>query len=360
MPASTKQKARRYPYDPDYTVAPGETLEETIALLGISQQELARRADLSPKHVNQVIKGIAPISNDTALRLERVTGVPARLWNNLEANYRADLTRLEESKRLRADLDWLKTIPTAELIKRRAIPKTKDKSELLASVLSFFGVASVAAWKKGWLAPQFAFRKSAFFEGNAGAMAAWLRLGERKAIEIDCKPYHKGAFHAALDAIRRLTVEQPELFVPRMISLCAQAGVAVALVPQFQQAPVSGAAKWLTPTKAMICLNPLGKRNDHFWFTFFHEAGHVLHDSRKETYVDVPDNGAQAKREENANRFAATILIPTSYNSELPRLRTHAAVAAFARKIGIAPGIVIGRLQRDGILDHQQFNARKH
>jgi addiction module HigA family antidote len=81
----------RYPYEPDYAVPPGLTLRETIDALGIDQSELAARADLSAEHVSQIIKGIAPITHDAAIRLERVTGVPARMWNNLEANYREQL-----------------------------------------------------------------------------------------------------------------------------------------------------------------------------------------------------------------------------------------------------------------------------
>jgi HTH-type transcriptional regulator/antitoxin HigA len=88
------EKMARYHYEPDYAVPPGRTLRETIDTLGIDQRELAARAGLSAKHVNQVIKGIAPITHDTAIRLERVTGVPARMWNNLEANYREQLARL--------------------------------------------------------------------------------------------------------------------------------------------------------------------------------------------------------------------------------------------------------------------------
>src|SRR5207249_11702800 len=64
----------------------GQTLQETIDAVGIDQRELAVRSGLSAKHINQIIKGIAPITHDTAIRLERVTGVPARMWNNLETN----------------------------------------------------------------------------------------------------------------------------------------------------------------------------------------------------------------------------------------------------------------------------------
>lgn len=355
--ARKKETATRYSYEPDYAVPPGQTLQDTIDALGIDQRELAARAGLSPKHVNQVIKGIAPITHDTAIRLERVTGVPARMWNNLEANYREQLARLAEKDRLQQDLAWLKSIPTNELISRGAIEPSNDKVRLLEAVLAFFGVATVEAWKEGWLMPQFAFRKSLAFEGKVGAMATWLRLGEIEAQNVECGSFDRAAFRKALDKIRTLTLDGPETFVPRMRKLCASKGVAVALVPEIKGAPVSGAAKWLTPIKAMICLNLRGKSNDRFWFTFFHEAGHILNDSKKETFIDVEYQ--DDPREHQANQFAASLLIPPRYNQILAELTAYRAVQAFAQQIGIAPGIVVGRLQREEIIGYHQFNGLK-
>jgi HTH-type transcriptional regulator/antitoxin HigA len=353
----TKKSMNQYPYEPDYAVPPGQTLQETIANLGIDQRELAVRSGLSAKHVNQVIKGVAAITHDTAIRLERVTGVPARMWNNLEANYQEQKARLAERERLESDLAWLTTIPTKELIQRGVIEATIDKVRLLEAVLEFFGVASVEAWKEGWSKRRFAFRKSPTFKGSDGAMATWLRLGEVEAQRIECTRFDKAAFRAALDEIRKLTVQEPEVFVPRMTALCAACGVALVLVPEIKGAPVSGAAKWLTASKALICLNLRGKSNDRFWFTFFHEAGHILNDSKKETYIDV--DYVDDPREQNANRFAATLLISPTHDEELQGLVSYRSVQTFAAKIGIAPGIVVGRLQREEIIGYHQFNGLK-
>ena len=345
----------RFKYEPDYAVPPGATLQETIDGLGIDQRELAVRTGLSAKHINQVIKGDATITHDTAIRLERITGVPARMWNNLEANYREQLARLAQRKRLEDDLEWLSTIPTKELIARGIIAETEDQITLLESVLSVFGVASVDAWKEGWTMPQFAFRKSLAFDGKIGAMATWLRLGELEAHKVECQPYDRSVFRKNLDEIRKLTLETPKVFVQGMTELCSNSGVALALVPEIKRAPVSGAAKWLTPNRAMICLNLRGKCNDRFWFTFFHEAGHVLEDSKKETYIDV--DYADDPRERNANQFAATILIPAEFDKQLRSLTTYDSVLRFAARIRVDPGIVVGRLQCEKIIRYDQFNG---
>jgi Zn-dependent peptidase ImmA (M78 family) len=243
------------------------------------------------------------------------------------------------------------------LIDRGAIENVSDAVALLDEVLRFFGVANVDAWHEGWGIPQFAFRRSLAFKGEPGAMAAWLRLCELEARECRCGPFDKAAFRSAVGAIRSLTRKKPEVFVPEMIDRCAKAGVAVALVPEIKGAPVNGAAKWLTPDKAMICLNLRGKNNDLFWFTFFHEAGHILNDSKRETYIDV--GYADDPREEKANQFAANLLIPPEHVQELPRLKSYRAVLAFARSIKIAPGIVVGRLQREKIVPYSHLNRLK-
>ncbi len=279
------------------------------------------------------------------------------MWNNLEAQYREQIARLEARERLERDLAWLKDIPTKELISRRTIQDAGDQPSLLEEVLRFFGVATVDAWRQGWETPQFSFRKSLSFKGKAGAMATWLRLCETEAHQFECEPFDKGKFRAGLQAIRGLTVEGPDVFVPQMLKRCAGAGVAVALVPEIKGAPVSGAAKWLTPEKALIGLNLRGKCNDRFWFTFFHEAGHILNDSKKETFIDVEYE--DDPREKGANQFAANLLIPPSFQVQLPALKSYVAVRAFADSIGIAPGIVIGRLQREGIVPYSHLNGLK-
>lgn len=352
-----KSTAKRYVFEPEYAVPPGQTLQETIDALGMVQRDLATRAGLSSKHINQIIQGIAPISHETAIRLEQVTGVPARMWNNLEVNYREQLAKLEEKKRLEHDLAWLKNIPTGELIKRGKIEKQTDRVLMLKAVLGFFGVADVEAWNKIWLSPTVAYRKSAVFQGKPEAMATWLRLGELEARAILCAPFDKSRFRAVLHEIRAITVEKPEVFEPKMKGLCADAGVAVVLVQEIKNAPVSGATQWLTPEKAKLQLSLRYKTNDQFWFTFFHEAGHILFGGKKDVFIDL--NHATGKGEMEADSFAVDHLIPHHSASELNGLKSTWAIEAFAESIGIAPGIVIGRLQHERIIGYNQFNGLK-
>lgn len=345
-----KMSNRRYAYTPDYAVAPGATLQETIDSLGMTQRELAVRTGMAPKTINEIIKGKAALTPDTSVLLERVTGVPSRMWNNLETNYREQLAKIADRERLEADLAWMKTIPTKELISRGTIEPTTDKVTLLHSVLKFFGVGSSEQWTQVWMQPEAAYRKSERFEAHPGAVATWLRLGELDAQKIDTKPYDRVRFQKALTAIRSLTIQSPEVFEPRMREAAAEAGVAIVFVPELKKCPISGVARWLTPDKALIQLSLRYKTEDQFWFSFFHEAGHIMNDPKKSVSIDDGNGHGTDEREERANRFAADMMIPAVNASRLQTLTTQPKVTQFAKEIGIAPGIVVGRLQREGVL----------
>ena len=150
-------------YKPDYAIPPGHTLRDTIEALDMTQAELARRTGISAKHINQVIQGVAPLSPETALALEHVTGVPARLWNALEANYRQREARRELTELTAEDRAWIKALPIKDLVARGAIQAGQAEGRLFESILSFFGVANRDAWNGVWLAPDAAFRRSTVF-----------------------------------------------------------------------------------------------------------------------------------------------------------------------------------------------------
>jgi HTH-type transcriptional regulator / antitoxin HigA len=357
--ASDKEKTKQlHAYEPDYSVPPGETLRETIETLGLTQADLATRAGLSTKHVNQIIQGAATISPDVARRLENATGVTARIWNSLESNYRAQILRIAERAELAKDIDWLREPAVKELIRRGSVRRYSDLGAQLEEVFRFFGVADREAWDRTWSKPQASFRVSKAFDIDQIALAGWLRSGEIEAQEVgaQCAEFDKDKFRAALSSIRGLTTQEPHAFEPRLRELCAQAGVVLALIPEITGARASGAARWLTPTRGIIQLSLRYRWEDHFWFSFFHEAGHILLHGKRNVFIDQPD-GSTDEFEIEANKFAQDLLIPPSHDSLLPNLKTAVEIRTFANLIGISPGIVVGRLQRESLLSYNQFNS---
>lgn len=345
-------------YVPDYAISPGEILEEYLDSYGMTQAELADRLGFAKKTVNEITKGKAPITPDTSLKLERVFSRPAHFWNNLEQQYQEDRARLAEQERLHEHLDWLKRVPVTPMAKLGFIHKHKDKIEQLNEILRFFGVASPEQWRTVWEQHQVAYRQSQRFEPCAEAVSAWLRQGEIEAQRIDCSPFEKRHFQETLDEARILTRAEPEEFQPRIIELCACAGVAVVFIPDLPKTGVCGATRWLG-NKAVIQLSLRYRSNDHLWFTFFHEAGHIIKHGRKEIFLE--GNGMDGEKEEEANNFARDKLIPLKAYRQFIHSSNFrlTEIIAFSNDINIAPGIVVGRLQHDKLLPRNHGNNLK-
>jgi len=349
-------------FAPDYASPPGSTLLEAIEARGMTQAELAERAGRSKKHINEIIKGKQPITPEMALQLERVLGVSAGFWNNRQRDYDEALARIAERKRLTGSVGWNREFPYREMVKSGWVKDTNDKVGRLTSLLGFFGVAGIDEWEARWSSLGVSFRKSPAFQSNRYAVAAWLRAGETMAQQAATSPYDSGGFRSALASVRTLTASDPSAVVPRMTSLCANAGVALAFVPELTGAHVYGATQWLTPDKALIQLSLRGKTDDHLWFAFFHEAGHILKHGKKDRFIEATgDLKTSDACEKEADRFACDFLIPPrGYETFVNRgAFDEAAILAFARKVRVAPGIVVGRLQHDKKVAHSRHQLLK-
>ena len=349
-------------FRPDYAVAPGEVLALELEARGMTQNELSVRTGLTPKHLISIAKGQSSITSDTAVKLERALGMPAQYWLNLEMLFQETRARLSDERKLQTDLNWVKRFPLSAMIQLGWLAKHKDPKAQLVALLEYLGIASVEQWPKLWRNDlRAAYRQHTTHEIHEEAVSAWLRRGEILAAGIACEAFDKTRFRAALDAIRGLTTCAPSEFVPRMQAYCAQAGVAVVFVPALPKTGVSGATRWLSSSKALIQLSLRYKSNDHLWFTFFHEAGHILLHGKKEMFLEGL-NGLDAEKENEANEFAEHELIPPklfiAWLKETPRI-TKAAIMAFAKRIGIAPGIVVGQLQHKRLLPMTHANDLK-
>ena len=350
-------------FAPDWVAIPGESISDLLEERGWTQSDLATRTGFTTKHVNLLLKGKAPITEDTALRLERVLGSSARFWLNLEAQYREHLARQESVRALAEHVDWLKELPLADMVKFGWVRKTKDKALQVFECLRYFGVADVAAWREQYERPVAAYRASEKLTRTPAAVSAWLRTGERAAEDMRLGDFDREAFELTLQHIRALTTERnPKDFVPKLVEQCARVGVAVVLAPAPKGCPVSGATKWLGANKALIMLSLRGKSDDKLWFSFFHEAGHLLKHGKRMIFLDIlGEDGLNPVEEREADAFARDLLIPhADYKTLLANpVIGERVITEFANRINVAPGIVLGRLQFDGKLGWQQFNHLK-
>ncbi len=340
----------RYPFTPDYAVPPGATLRETLERLRMTQAEFARRADLSTKHVNQIIHGEAPITADTAIALELVTEVPAEIWNGLEAHFAATTKRLRTRTAMTSeDRAWVRSMPVRELIRRGFLADVRDQGARFDGLLRFFGVANRSAWNSIWSDPEASFHRSSAFRSKPEATAAWLRIAELRAARIHPDPFDRNALKEAANEIRQWA-DSPisRELIDRIQERLAHAGVALVIVPEIEGSRASGATRWLSPDKAMIAMSLRYKADDRFWFSFFHEIAHVLIHGKRQTFIDeergreVADTAGQ---EAEADRFSSDVLIPRHLVSRVRALSGEAEIRAFAEELNLAPGIVVGRMQ---------------
>lgn len=353
MPRSTSANAFR----PTYAVPPGDTLVEMLEQRAMTQTDLARRLGVSLKHTNQVIKGAASISAELSLGLEKVLDVPASFWLNRESLFRAAIARQSEARDLSKWVDWAKLFPIKELKKRGLIAGDANGVGMVEELLRFLGVATPEAWQETAVA----YRRSRRFKSDPYALAAWLRAAENEANQIDAEPYDGDRLISALEEVRGLTCLHPREWHPRLVELCAEAGVAFVVMDTFKGARANGATRWLTPRKALVQLSLRYAWEDIFWFTFFHEAGHVLLHRKKDFFLEglTPSDDEPANRwddlEREADLFASRILIP---HEREPALRTLAIkdIPAFAKELGVAPAIIVGRMQHDKHLLFSQGN----
>ncbi len=346
----------------DLPIPPGEVLAEELEVRGMTQRELAARLNRPPQVINEIIRGKKAITPDTAIALGKVLGGDPQFWTNLEAAYQMTLARERNKKALASEEHWLSEYPVREMIKRGWIEAGRDKASRLKALLSFFEVASIEP-KVYQEAVGFRITEAAQRKVSLGALAVWLRQGEIEAQKIDTADYDEAKFREALTTIRGMTELPPEKFHPEMTALCAEAGVAFCVVQELPKGGANGAARWLTDRKALIQMSIRNKWADIFWFSFFHEADHLLeHRTQRRLVIDGlgadPDT---TEMEKEADRFAKDFLISPEDWADFRNKGYFAPgnIREFARSIGIAPFVVVGRLQKEKRVGYNQLTGLK-
>lgn len=326
---------------------PGDTIAETLEHLRMTQAQLAERMGKTTSKINDLISGKEPITMTTAMQLEKVLGIEAQFWLNREMIYREKLTRLEQEQILESAVDWLKMQPIKELKKCGYIKTDRIGTAMVYECLRFYGVAATDQWQSIYI-DQYAstnFRKSQAHQTALGSMAAWLRIGEVEMRKLNLPSYEKDKFKKALGEVRKLVKNHPEDFAERVQQLCLEAGVGVVYTICVSKAPISGATRWIGGNP-LIQLTDRYKSNDHFWFTFFHEAGHVLLHGKKDVFIeDFEGYILDKNKEKEANDFAIKWLLPEDIMEDFGEEISENSIRQVARKHQTHAAIILGHLQ---------------
>lgn len=342
-------------------IPPGETIKDQLEFREMNQNEFSERMGISTKHISHLINGKVPLTHQTALKLESVFGIPAHFWNNLEALYQEDLARIEQETELEQELRIVSLIPFNEMAKKNWIKTTKIANDKVIELRKYFEVASLNQLVNIQKL-EAVFRKLDHGKASVYALSAWLQKGKIEARSIETEVFDKNKLKTMLPELRSLINEKPNIFQNKLSKLLSSCGVALVFLPHLKGTYVHGATIWHTKRKAIVIISLRGKDSDKFWFSFFHEIGHLILHKKEDIFIHYDKLELQNTLETEADKFSSDLLIPKKEyqdfisNNNFSKL----SVQKFAQNISVPPGIVVGRLQHDNYIPYTNLNLLKN
>ncbi len=348
---------RKNQFFPSIVFHPGETLAEKLDELNMGRNEFAIRTDKPEKTIHAVIKGESSITPDMAVRFEHVLKIPAYFWLKRQSDYDEYVIREQRRTELEKTIEWAMRFPLSTMIKNQWIPDCATKEEKTGALLDFFGLSNHIAWEKYYLLQASAsnFRLSLASAKDPYAISAWLRRGEIQSQDLTAKSFSAETFKSILPAIKKLMYEEPSHYFKKMQELCTKAGVKLVYTPCLPKAPASGSTRWYKGNP-LIQMTGRYNRNDSFWFSFFHEAGHILLHNKYDIFLEkIEYAGMIPDKEKEADDFAIKWTLSKTQEKEiissfLQSKSLAEAVVLYSKKFETNPAIIVGRLQHLGLI----------
>lgn len=342
---------------------PGFYVAEIIEDMGITQSEFASRLGTSTKTLSELVNGQTGITKDLAKKLSAMLGISAGFWLNAQKTYDEKVIEIERRKDMEGQIGIINLIDYAYFVKNVNLKPTRNVSEKISILCEYFNIFSL----KQLCSPDFLvnFRTAVLAtEKNIINSQAWLQTALNCARNIETSEFNAAKLRSYLPEIRSMTLQCPDVFLPRLKKIFSECGVVFVLLPHLKNSGINGAVKWLTSTRVLLAMNDRRAYADTFWFSLFHEIKHVLQQKVKSTFITASIsewNIYNKKLEDEADTFARDYLIPKSeYNSfVLNNNFTKSDIINFAKSIEIHPGIVVGRLQYDKKIPMNRFTDLK-
>lgn len=347
---NTRSDESRVEITYDYGVTPNDMLMQRMRELGMTQTQLAIRTGLSRKTINELVHGKQRITHETALLLEPVLGYAARFWMDMQHGYDAHKASHKRKVAESRFNDWPNVFSAAATRAMQLNVHYPQQTEL-TQLQYFFGVASYDAYTQSYvqMIQATSFRRHRQ-EVNPHDVAVWLRLGQRYAESCQLAPFNESRLQQMLSNCKALTAQTPAEFWQPLVNMFAECGVLLVWIPPITGIALSGAT-YVHADKRVIQLSGRGQTNDRFWFTLFHEVGHILLHGVKPLFAEWDDVDTHTAKdsEHEANNFAATHLIPPALLAPLlTKSRISSAdIVQMSQRAQIHPGIVAGRIQHE-------------
>ena len=332
---------------------PGATIREQLNDRGMSQKEFAARMDMSEKHISKLINGDVQLTPETAVKLELVLGVPAKFWNNLEAIYREKIIKAEAENTMDYDIAITRQFPYNEMAKLGWVIETRSMANKVEYLRKYFEVVNLSLLGNREIT-NIACRRLAITDKSDLALMAWAQEAKLKAREVSTASVNISKLISSIPAIRSMTVLDPTEFCPEIKRTLAECGIALVFLPHLKGSFLQGAT-FMDGNKIVVGLTVRGKDADKFWFSLFHELAHIIlgHVGRNTNTSDEDESAA--------DKWAEDTLIPAA-EYEVFREKgdySEKGVLDFANEQGIAPGIVVGRMQMEGLIKYSILNDLK-
>lgn len=333
----------------DLIIHPGETIKELLEEKNMTQEELAIRTSYSAKHISEVLSGKKDISSKFANALEYVFGIPMEFWINLQGIYDKEIIELDKLNNIEEnELNVLKELK--DIVKyceeAKIIDKGLNKSLTVLNMRKFLNVNNLTAIPNLPL-QQVAFRGSKKIKVNVNVLYAWKRICEYLTEDINViNKFDKEVLKEKCEDIKKTMFLEPNEMIAKLKSIFLDCGIAFEVVHNFVGAPVQGYIE-KRKDKILLCMTIRQSFSDIFWFTLFHEVGHLLNDDFSNQYIDY--TFIESETEKNADIFARNVLInDDDYKIFMKNNKFDIkTINNFAKTQNVIPGIVIGRIEND-------------
>ncbi len=343
---------------------PGYYIAGVIFDMGITQAEFAQRLGTTAKTLSTIINGQISLSDDIAEKLSAMLGTSISVWMNLQTTYNQKILEIEREKRLDGQMEIESMIDYSFFVDNAGLKKTGNHHERISNLCGYLYVSDLRILAEPDFLVNYRTAVSEVQLKNIVNSRAWIQSAINLSKDIDVKPFDCEKLKVSLPVLRDMTIQEPEVFIPRMREIFSECGVAFVLLPYLKNSGISGAVKWINGSRVVLAMNNRGVDADKFWFSLFHEIKHVLQQKVKTVFVmsstaEMMD--MDSKYEVDADKFASDFLIPPSeYKRFAPtKYTTDREIIEFAASIGIHPAIVAGRMQHERIIPENRCSGLK-
>lgn len=339
---------------------PGYYISDLIHDLEMTQEEFAKRLNITPKNLSDLINGKASISESIAKNLSLMLGTSVAVWLDLQKKYDQKVIEIKKLQAQRDEEVDLALIDYSYFVKLGVVDALKNKAEQISALFKYFAISSFSVFKKPDFLVQ--FRQTHCIDDKVILNSnAWVQTVINIGKQIETQPYSEKRLKDYLPQIREMTLQAPSAFLPQLSQILAECGVAFVLIPSLKNSGVYGATKWINKDRVILGITDRGKKADIFWFSLLHELGHVFQKKITKTLVNFEANGFVEDDEKEADQFAKDLLIPQKdYASFVAEsFFSEQKIRDFASSIKIHPGIVVGRLQKEELLPYTHLNMLK-